>query len=1699
MLEKSFQLREEMVSDDGSDTRSELSERNSRRKVEDWQRKQNDVLSSTIGVTTPNKTDTGIPIETTTTSRIEESQGGDLQPTGVILDRALAGINLEDSARAVPLGGMIGRTSEVVKHTGAIRKSILPVAPPVSSSPIVSGNKRYSLEFVSPPPLLDSSLNNLNNNNITNSPPISSQIISGLTMSNHARNDLIAIDSVNHDGTSNRVAANPPVREGLLSKRFEPLPSSHQELPPAVLQSERYHGERMSTIARQPILDPNMGPASNGRPNGWGPSPQQIAARQVISKDLLTFTGNPEDWPLFISSFINSTDACGYSDAENLARLQRCLKGNALEAVRSRLLLPSSVPSVIATLETLYGRPELLIYTLLQKVRGTPAPKQDRLETLIGYGMAVQSLSDHLVAGGHQAHLDNPMLLFELMDKLPASMKLDWSLYKQWCTVVNILSFSQYMATLVRAATDVTLHCEPKQPQQLQQRGEKGNKDRNFCGAHSTEEATKVPREEDVICKDKTESSCPLCLICKDPNHRVKNCTVFARKRLDERWKLTELLGLCRICLGLHGKRPCRIRQKCEIDGCQLRHHSLLHSKQGISESKQEEMESKPGPSSAITNHHFVGKAALFRIIPVELHGNDRSVTAYAFLDDGSAKTLVDEEIAKELGVTGETLPLCLQWTANVKRVEANSQQVALEISGEGGEARFPLRDVRTVRKLDLPRQSLRYSELAQVFPYLQGLPIKGYENALPRILIGNDNAHVTAMLKVREGQPGEPIAAKSRLGWTVHGSQIGGVTHAHSFHICECRDDEKTLQDLLKQYFAVESLGVDIVAYPESEEVRRAKQILENTTKRVGQRFETGLLWKYECFEFPDSYAMAVRRLKCLERRISRDPVVGESVLQQWSEYQAKGYVHKATPRELEGADPKRTWYLPLGIAINPKKPSKIRIFCDAAAKVDGISLNTMLLKGPDLLNTLLDVLFGFREKRIALCADLKEMFHQIQIRPEDRHSQRLLWREDSTKSPDVYLMDVATFGAACSPCSAQFVKNRNAKEHSLKYPKAADAIVRKHYVDDYLDSADTIEEAVKIALEVRHVHSLGGFHLRNWLSNSKEVLERVGENDTAIQKSLQLDSRSATERVLGMFWKPEEDVFTFSTKLAIETQHPTKRQALRVVMSPFDPAGLLCFYLVHGKILIQKLWRAKTDWDQQIPIALKENWTRWTDLFQHLGEVRVPRCYFPHHALEDLIELQLHIFVDASEEAYACVAYFRAEFPGGVELALVGGKSKVAPLNTVSIPRLELMAATIGVRFLKSTRNGHSLKIDKAVLWSDSKTVLAWINADHRNYRQFVACRVGEILSKSDVEQWRWVPTKENPADLATKWGKGPCLSPSGLWFRGPAFLCLPEDKWPNEVKPSKQTTEEELRLCLVHTETTVDLVIDWARFSNWTRLLRSVAFALRFSQNLRKKVKKQATTAGPLTQQELVLAELVIFRMVQSEQYSDEVAVLHKERNQQMMPSSASLERTSKIRNLTPYIDDDGVLRSESRISAATFVSHDTRFPIILPKEHLVTRLLIQWYHRRFLHANGETVVNEVRQRFHVPALRAQVRKAAKSCHECKVKKAVPEVPRMAPLPAARLKPYERPFSYVGLDYFGPIAVRVNRSTVKRWIALFTCLTTRAVHLEIAHSLSTESCKQAVRRFIGRRGSPVEIRSDRGTNFVGRIMNCVRRCPR
>ncbi|XP_062541398.1 uncharacterized protein LOC134209426 [Armigeres subalbatus] len=395
---------------------------------------------------------------------------------------------------------------------------------------------------------------------------------------------------------------------------------------------------------------------------------------------------------------------------------------------------------------------------------------------------------------------------------------------------------------------------------------------------------------------------------------------------------------------------------------------------------------------------------------------------------------------------------------------------------------------------------------------------------------------------------------------------------------------------------------------------------------------------------------------------------------------------------------------------------------------------------------------------------------------------------------------MAVATFGSTCSPASAQYIKNLNAEECSKEFPRAALAIKNKHYVDDYLDSFRTIKEAIEVVNEVKLVHSLGGFTLRHFLSNDAEVLEGICATPTLEPKSMDLERGDKSESVLGKKWIPRDDVFVYMLGLREDLEYiiakdhiPTKGEIARVIMSMFDHLGFIAFFLVHGKILLQDTWAKGIEWDQRIPDDINARWQQWSNLFQQLDNLRIPRCYFRSPIPESFSGLQLHLFVDASESAYACAVYFRLETDTGTQVSLVGAKTKVAPLKTLSIPRLELKAAVLGVRLLNTIQNQHEFPICRRYCWSDSGTVLAWIRSDdHRRFHKFVGVRIGEILTSTVPSEWKWVPTKLNVADLATKWGTGPQLTMDNTWFQGPFFIHDSEDKWPQQ-RPSLPTVEE------------------------------------------------------------------------------------------------------------------------------------------------------------------------------------------------------------------------------------------------------------------------------------------------------------------
>ncbi|XP_062541127.1 uncharacterized protein LOC134209160 [Armigeres subalbatus] len=466
--------------------------------------------------------------------------------------------------------------------------------------------------------------------------------------------------------------------------------------------------------------------------------------------------------------------------------------------------------------------------------------------------------------------------------------------------------------------------------------------------------------------------------------------------------------------------------------------------------------------------------------------------------------------------------------------------------------------------------------------------------------------------------------------------------------------------------------------------------------------------------------------------------------------------------------------------------------------------------------------------------------------------------------------------------------------------------------------------------------------------------------------------------------------------------------------VMSFFDPLGLLSVFTFYGKLLIQDLWRSGCEWDQQIGDEEAEKWYQWIRRLPEVEEVRIPRYYFCGGRSLDYASLQLHTFVDASQDAYGAATYIRIETDEGPICSL------------------------------------------------------------------FVAFRIGEIHSLTKIAEWRWVPTKCNAADALTKWEKAHSMHSDAAWFRGPGFLYQPEDCWPKQDSIAPNVAEE-VRACVQFHDIAITMsIVDLQRFSKWR------IEAVPTTEAVKKAVKKTVrSTTVPLKREEYQKAEAYLWRSAQADCFGDEIRTIKKNR-QLPLQQQQQLEKSSSLYNLSPFLDTEDVLRMEGRAAQGSSLPFELRFPIILPKQHLVTDKLLEYYHHRVAHGNVESAVNEIRQRFSIQNLRAELKRIGKSCMWCKVKKCRARTPRMAPLPESRVTPGLPPFSHTGVDFCGPVTVTVGRRSEKRYICLFTCMTTRAVHLEVAHSLTTQACLMAIRRFVCRRGKPLEFYSDNGTNF-------------
>ncbi|XP_062703648.1 uncharacterized protein LOC134286094 [Aedes albopictus] len=664
-------------------------------------------------------------------------------------------------------------------------------------------------------------------------------------------------------------------------------------------------------------------------------------------------------------------------------------------------------------------------------------------------------------------------------------------------------------------------------------------------------------------------------------------------------------------------------------------------------------------------------------------------------------------------------------------------------------------------------------------------------------------------------------------------------------------------------------------------------------------------------------------------------------------------------------------------------------------------------------------------------------------------------------------------TYGTSAAPFLATRSLVQLSVDEGADFPLAARVIQEDCYVDDVLSGAKTIQEAIECRQQLQTLLARGGFPVHKWCANDEAILQDVPEAER--EKLVLLDDLSANEvmKTLGLTWNPRSDEFLFCQSPSSEESAVTKRQLFSEIAKMFDPLGLLAPITVLAKRLMQQTWAAKIGWDESLSDDILRDWLQLRNSLASVRDIEIPRPV-TGPAYESL---ELHGFADASGIAYGACLHVRSILPNDCcVVRLLCSKSKIAPLQELTIPRKELCAAVLLSRLVKKVQSTLHVQFSSVCLWSDSQIVLSWLQKAPAKLQPFVQNRVVEISRECGLYKWCYVRSKDNPADVISRGQLPRSLKENSLWWEGPPFLQskiyespvldqLPDGLMP-EMKPVSVVA-----MPVVNCD---DLPL-FKKFGSLRKLQRVLAYVQRFLKNCRTKNPEDRVKSKYLTVLELRSALHTIVLVIQRESLSDEIEKVE------------SGEPSKRLKTLGPFLHN-GALRVGGR-NQKSRMSFDAKHQYILPK-HPLTDLIIRQYHLEHLHIGPSGLMSALRQRFWLLGSRSAVRKITRTCVECFRVKPRGVAQYMGNLPQSRVTP-SAPFEVTGVDYAGPFLIKQSGRksvAVKAYLCVFVCLVTKSVHLELVSDMSTAAFIAAMQRFISRRGIVREFHSDNGSNFRG-----------
>lgn len=1312
-------------------------------------------------------------------------------------------------------------------------------------------------------------------------------------------------------------------------------------------------------------------PAAETRTTTPPTHPPSKAGRVKLPKlTLRPFSGDVTLWTTFWDSYesaIHKNDEL--SDVDKFNYLRSLLERTAHEAISGLTLSAANYHEAVAILKKSFGNKQQIIAKHMDTLLNMePVTSVHNLKGLRRLHDDVESHVRSLKALGVTSESYGSLLSSVLLSRLPQDLHL---------IISRRVPDSEWnLDSLLREVEEELAARERTVANSSQPPSRKGVE-------RSPHTATTLTAS--------TPSSIPLCCYCQQhhPSNNCKNVTqVTARKQILRK------AGRCFICLRRgHICRNCRSPNKCAR--CSGRHHTSIceRDSEDSTPSRPNGPSSLAQPSSKLmsqlhpaglnpeaasysatpTTSYFCadpGKAVLLQTARAHIYNPHRpqySTEVRLLFDSGSQRSYVTEQVKELLALAPEREQCLSVATFGATREEPRTCQV-VQVGVRMRDGSTLQLSLFAVPMICEPLVSQPVTASAEIHHHLVSLDLADCsdgESAMGvDVLVGSDYYWDLVTGDVCRGNSG-PTAIHTRLGWVLSGPTQAkeqdqfsvNLLATHTLRVDTQQSDTKSLDDRLRSFWELESLGIHAPEKTQLEEFSSSVRFQDG-------RYEVALPWKEVHEPLSDNYQLSLRRLLGLLRRLRQTP----SVLREYDDI-IRDQVRKGIVQVVTNSTPTsdQVHYLPHHAVIrSDKTTTKLRIVYDASSRSSGPSLNDCLYTGPKFDQRILYILLRFRSHPVALTADIEKAFLMISMAEKDRDVLRFLWVDDIMKEPpEIRTLRFArvVFGVSSSP----FLLNATIKHHLEQFSSSHNSLVqnllRSTYVDDIVTGASSEDLAYGLYVQATDVLLRGGFNLRKFVTNSPQLQQKINQAEDALGSTHKADPEE--HKILGVCWEPVTDRLTFDTgdiaHLA-STLEPTKRNVISIIGQFYDPLGFLAPVIITFKVFFQELCESKVEWDQPLAGKLAQKWKSFVVSLQESQSMSIPRSYFAgvHQEVESHC---LCGFCDASTRAYAAVVYLVMKTSADTVVRFVTAKTRVAPIKAQTIPRLELLSALLLSKLITTVAESLklTLPLTRMRCFTDSQVALFWIQGLNKEWKPFVQNRVNEIRQHVPAACWSHCAGKNNPADMPSR-GLTPLeLSVNQLWRNGPDWLKdSTDDKEDTENEPldipeecaaeMKAKSQSKAAHSLLTTERPPGPggVMNSQDYSTVLRLQRVTAYVLRAVKAF-KKLERPHTTPSTVSKPPVLtaveLAEAERLWIVHSQ------VLLSQDKNFDLWKRQFGL-----------FLDETGMWRCGGRLTNAD-LPYSTKHPVLLPRDHPLTTLIVKDAHERVQQGDPDRAPDEV----------------------------------------------------------------------------------------------------------------------------------------